>query len=664
MQHEIDRAAAALRQLAAWRADDRSSWIKIGMALHSVGVECAAWEQWSRQSSKYAPGECERVWAGFKDNGGVGIGTLLAWAKEDRAIDPSPPPPAVASTLPHLTPDELAEIDRRFLPGQTAKCPARPAIPFDLRPLARSLGVTTDALVRLGVYRDGSLWIIPEHDAHGGIAGYATRDDDGRKGFVAGGKRGLTLRWPMPPDAGVSKDCPILVVEGMSDASAGLDLGYAAIGRPSAAGGNDLLGPLVRNRHVIIVGENDAGAGRLGAEKCSSELVGCAASVRVVYPPSEFKDLREWKNATQLSRDGFAAYVAAHATTSVLGPATASPVVIQASDVVTEPLQWAWRHRFPLGSLSVVAGPGGLGKTTAMLDIVARSTSGRPGPDGAALVAGAALIVSAEDDIGHTLVPRLKAAGANLERIAFLQGIRERGHVGWLDLQKHLSQLEQAIRGMADCRWVLIDPITAYCGRIDGNSNTDVRGVLGPLSELSSRTGVAVVGITHLTKSGDGSVANRVLGSVAFTAAARSVYAVGPDKNDVTRRLFLPAKTNLAPSGIHGLAFSIVPSEIPDIPKIIWDSVPVATPADEAFAFEPSRRGPEPAELKRAIAYLKVALAAGPRPTKEVEEEGRESEDIDKRTLERARRALGVTSFKSENKWWIQLPDQDEHPAR
>ena len=73
-----------LKALHPWRADDRESWLKVGMALHSVSPNLfSEWDRWSTQSQKYRPGECEYVWNRFQENGGITIATLGAWAKAD-----------------------------------------------------------------------------------------------------------------------------------------------------------------------------------------------------------------------------------------------------------------------------------------------------------------------------------------------------------------------------------------------------------------------------------------------------------------------------------------------------------------------------------------------------------------------------------------------------
>lgn len=189
----------------------------------------------------------------------------------------------------------------------------------DLHLLAGQLGVSLDSLERLGITRNGNAWRTPERNAAGEVIGRALRYDDGRKSFEPGGHRGLTLVWPLDAYAGSSADDPLLIVEGMSDVAAGMDLGFATIGRPSTAGGSEHLRPLVKDRHVCIVGENDGkGAddpkrpGKTGAERIAQGLVGVAASVKIIYPPAEVKDLREWFTApSPVTRDELLAAIRA-----------------------------------------------------------------------------------------------------------------------------------------------------------------------------------------------------------------------------------------------------------------------------------------------------------------------------------------------------------------
>jgi predicted P-loop ATPase len=77
---DTDRARTYLANIPGAVADDYDEWLKVGMALHSVGNDSLLgdWVQWSTASGKFKAGECEAKWKSFKsDSGGVGLGTLF-----------------------------------------------------------------------------------------------------------------------------------------------------------------------------------------------------------------------------------------------------------------------------------------------------------------------------------------------------------------------------------------------------------------------------------------------------------------------------------------------------------------------------------------------------------------------------------------------------------
>lgn len=82
--NDIDYAISYLNALSSHRADNYDEWLTIGMALHNVDNSLLfEWEKWSRQSSKYKPGECQKKWNSFSPNGTITIATLGHLAKED-----------------------------------------------------------------------------------------------------------------------------------------------------------------------------------------------------------------------------------------------------------------------------------------------------------------------------------------------------------------------------------------------------------------------------------------------------------------------------------------------------------------------------------------------------------------------------------------------------
>jgi putative DNA primase/helicase len=102
----------------------------------------------------------------------------------------------------------------------------------------------------------------------------------------------------------------------------------------------------------------------------------------------------------------------------------------------------------------------------------------------------------------------------------------------------------------------VIDPISAYLGGTDSHKNSDIRGLLAPLSEMAARHNVAIIGVSHMSKAAGAKALMRVNRSLAFVAAARAAFVVVSDSMDKTRRLFLPMKNNVGPDST-GLTFRI-----------------------------------------------------------------------------------------------------------
>ena len=184
-------------------------------------------------------------------------------------------------------------------------------IPDALRRFAEELGVSARNLRRLlvGWSLSHRAWSFPMSDAAGSIVGIRLRLPGGRKLAIKGGREGLFLPSDLP-DGG-----RLLVCEGATDTAALLDLGFAAVGRPSCTGGTRHLVELLRTRRpaeVIVVADSDA-PGRAGAQRLAAALVAYCAVVKVIIPPNGTKDAREWKQAGATAADVAAAIDAAAA---------------------------------------------------------------------------------------------------------------------------------------------------------------------------------------------------------------------------------------------------------------------------------------------------------------------------------------------------------------
>jgi len=93
------------------------------------------------------------------------------------------------------------------------------------------------------------------------------------------------------------------------------------------------------------------------------------------------------------------------------------------SEIEPEDVTWLWDQRIALGKLTIVAGEPGLGRTFAILDMAARLSKGEPFTNEESGESGEIIFIGYEDRTGDTLRPRLDAAGADVSRIAYLDGV-------------------------------------------------------------------------------------------------------------------------------------------------------------------------------------------------------------------------------------------------
>src|SRR5262249_14321442 len=154
---------------------------------------------------------------------------------------------------------------------------------------------------------------------------------------------------------------------------------------------------------------------------------------------------------------------------------------------------------------------------------------------------GNALVLTAEDGLADTVRPRLDLMGGEPRRVWAIQAVKDGAKERLLNLQGDLGDLEKDIRD-TDAMVVVIDPLSAYLGNADSFKDTEVRRALAPVASMAERTGVAIVAILHMSKDSERRAIYRALGSVAFSAAPRAVFAVGTDPDDENRRLFVPIK--------------------------------------------------------------------------------------------------------------------------
>jgi len=331
------------------------------------------------------------------------------------------------------------------------------------------------------------------------------------------------------------------------------------------------------------------------------------------------------------------------------------------SDFAPADVPWLWPHVIPVGKITLVIGDPGVGKTFFALDVAARVSQGDPWPDDPPLAPlprpAEVLLVSAEDNPRDTLAPRLEAQAADLERITCLAGIDSqegRRRRRWrFSLVAAIEKLEEILQKVGGCRLIIIDPLGPYLHGVNANRHAEAYGLLAPLADVAERYKVAVLAVNHLNKNLGGPLIHRSLGSLAFAAAARAVWAIVRDPHDRERRILMPVKNNLARDA-HALAFRLVQHDGFRAPAICWEDqridLPVLPP--------PRERQPRPKSPRQfprralAIEWLERQLASGQCPSKELLNSAR-LENIAEKTLRRALQELGGATRKAPEGHWV-----------
>lgn len=470
----------------------------------------------------------------------------------------------------------------------------------------------------------------------------------------------------------------VYVCEGEKAADVARACGFTATTSPQgskSAGKTDWY-PL-SGRDVVILPDADESGERYARDVAGLLREAGAASVRIVRLSKRWPDLPQGGDLVDVLsllesdpdavRSELEAMVVACAPeeSPKPEPITGSPVLACMADVKPEKVKWLFDGRIPLGRLSLLVGRPGEGKSFVTTDMAARVSTGQEWPDGTACEQGSVLLVSAEDDLGDTIRPRLDAHGADPSRIHALQAV-----CGGKDAQGRpieavftladLDPLRQAIERIGDVRLIVVDPIGSYMGaRVDAHRDNEVRAVLGPLADIARQSGAAVLLVAHQRKGSASHADDLVLGSRAFTGIARSVLHLLRDPDDDQRRLLLPGKMNLS-APASGLAFTIDGEPA----RVQWEPGPVQTTAGEVLARGNGAGGQD--KGNEAEQWLRDVLSDGPMPSSDIKAQA-ERDGMAWRTIERAKKSMGVIAtregFGSDGKWvWVLPIDRHHQP--
>ncbi len=346
--------------------------------------------------------------------------------------------------------------------------------------------------------------------------------------------------------------------------------------------------------------------------------------------PAGFAYLREHKFLPELPASNGIAH---RVTQAIGGHDGVSLLTVRASAVRPQGVRWLWGGRIPRGKITLLVGDPGSGKSMASCDLAARLTTGRsmPGDTKALIEPCDVLILNFEDGIEDTIVPRLIASLADLDRVHIMEAAQLPDGRRRIFNLCDLGAIEAKLAERPNIRALIIDPMGGAMAGVDSHKDAETRSALAPLANLAEGHDISVLCVAHLNKAESQKAVYRIGGSIAFIGLPRSVLLFARDEEQ-GRSVCASLKSNLGPMP-PSLEYRAVDNHIE------WAGVANTTAADLLAPPQHHERGRPPQSRTIAESFILEQIAHGKRLATDIRSAA-ERAGIPKRTLERASHQL------------------------
>ena len=252
-------------------------------------------------------------------------------------------------------------------------------------------------------------------------------------------------------------------------------------------------------------------------------------------------------------------------------------VLTPASAIAPRPVRWLWdttppgefptsHGRIPMDAVSLAGGPPGVGKSQFAAWIAAKVTTGKL--YGHLYGQPRDVVYAAtEDSWAHTIVPRLIAVGADLERVHRIAVVDETiARTTTVTLPVDVIRLGKVMQENG-AKLFIADPLISLLdGKINDNRSTEIREAVQPLVDAADRFEFSVLGLMHFTKNGGADPLARISGSGAFGQLVRAAIAFARDDSDEDDRksscVMSQIKNNLGRLDLPSLEYEIESSVV------------------------------------------------------------------------------------------------------
>jgi len=257
-------------------------------------------------------------------------------------------------------------------------------------------------------------------------------------------------------------------------------------------------------------------------------------------------------------------------------------------------------------------------------------------------------VAATEDSWSHTIVPRLIAAGADLDLVYRVDVKTSEAIETALSLPRDLAAFEQTVKQVG-AALIILDPLLSRLDTsLDSHKDADVRRALEPLVAVAERTGASIAGLIHVNKSSSDDPLTTLMASRAFAAVARSVLFVMADPENEGTRMLGVVKNNLGRVDLPTLSFTVTSAMVKEtLEGPVWTGRLEWTGNSDRSIREALQATTElekcdPTAVHEAADWLEDFLTSkgGSAPSSEVKKEAKK-EQHSATALQRARKKLG-----------------------
>ena len=188
---------------------------------------------------------------------------------------------------------------------------------------------------------------------------------------------------------------------------------------------------------------------------------------------------------------------------------------------------------------------------------------------------------------------------------------------------------------------MILDPLQAYIGaNVDMHRANEIRPIMKHIADVAQKYNCSIVLVGHLNKTMGMKSSYRGLGSIDIPASARSVLLVGRIKDNPTIRVMAQVKSSLAPEG-EPIAFEL--NKETGFRFIGKYDISVDDLLNGTSSVS---------KVEQAEKLLKDELSEGAAiPQKQLKQKAT-LRNISERTLNEAKKNLGVKSVKRNEMWY------------